>query len=63
MELAAGGPLDRDVEDLITAFGNGLMVLLAIWLVLNDLQTLGAHMLQQQTAAPTAAVATLLLRR
>lgn len=46
LEAAQGRPLDRDVEDLITAFGNGFLVLLAIWLVTNDLESLGAALLR-----------------
>lgn len=47
IEGAQGRPLDRDVRDLIAAFGSGFIVLLAIWMVTNDLEALGAFMFNQ----------------
>ena len=63
MECAAGGPLDRDLEELIAAFGSGLLVLLAIWLVTHDLEALGAYWFRQQAVQGGPAAAAALLPR
>ena len=47
VEAAQGRALDRDVRDLVAAFGNGFLVLLAIWMVTNDLEALGAWLFHQ----------------
>ena len=47
IEAAPGRSLDRDVRDIIAAFGNGFIVLLAIWMLTNDLEALGAFMFNQ----------------
>lgn len=55
VEAAQGRSLDRDVRDLIAVFGNGFIVLLAIWMVTNDLEALGSFMFNQAaqlTGAP-----------
>lgn len=47
IEAAQGRSLDRDVRDIIAAFGNGFIVLLAIWMLTNDLEALGSFLFNQ----------------
>lgn len=61
VERAQGRRLDQDVQDLVAAFGNAFLVLLGIWLVCRDLDTLGSHLFHPPPPAlhPPAAPADL----
>ena len=54
LERARGRPLDRDVEDLWAAFGQAFVILVLIWLVTSDLESLGAAFMRQVAAQPPA---------
>ena len=54
-EGATGRQLDRDVEELVTAFGQAFMVLLGIWIFTHDLEWLGKALVHTGMQPPPPA--------